>query len=72
MRRENNTVIPSSVPDREENEDWTEAGPRPVQPIFWDQWSRFGPVDRPVGRSLAFPNRGQKVHLVWGIQESKT
>ena len=46
MRREKNTVILSSVSDRRENEDRTEAGPRPVQPIFWDRQSRFGPVDR--------------------------
>ena len=46
MRREKNTVILSSVLDRRENEDRTEAGPRPVQPIFWDRRSRFGPVDR--------------------------
>ena len=46
MRREKNTLILSSVFDRRENEDRTEAGLRPVQPIFWDRRFRFGPVDR--------------------------
>ena len=46
MRRENNTLILSLVQDRRENEDQTEAGLRPVQPIFWDRRSRFGPVDQ--------------------------
>ena len=46
MRREKNTLILSSVQDRRENEDQTEAEPRLVQPIFWDRRSQFGSVDR--------------------------
>ena len=46
MRREKNTLILSLIQDRRENEDRTEARPRSVQPIFRDQQSRFGPVDR--------------------------
>ena len=43
-----------SVQDRRPDADRTEVGPRPVRPIFWDRWSRFGLVDRPsVGLSTS-------------------
>ena len=63
MRREKNTLTLSSVQDQRENEDRTKAGPRPVQPIFWDRRSRFGPIDRKkVGLWPSLPRNSLQLH----------